>query len=264
MSNGVIRLVGFWLLTACVSSCSSTNESKVCNGGCLCFTTPNDCSGPGCYPTYLESATGEVTFICSNSPVPDAGLQHVPANHRVDGTACPQERGESNQGVGIMGSQDGSAVVLECAFDSDCLNGTNGRCLSAAGPSGSFSCSYDECSSDSDCSGNVPCGCRSSTLSAAANNCATESNCRVDADCGLKGFCSPSLVNKQCQCQGAVFCTPSQLTQSTSCNGNCGHGYFCHTPKDSCLDDRDCGTGNCSYDLTSQAWVCTSVCIGPL
>jgi hypothetical protein len=44
-----------------------------------------------------------------------------------------------------------------------------------------------------------------------------------------------------------------------SCGGDCGHGYFCHTPKDACLDDSDCAGGTCNFDLTSKAWMCTGV-----
>jgi hypothetical protein len=65
-----------------------------------------------------------------------------------------------------------------------------------------------------------------------------------------------------CQCQSQSFCGAS-TAPGTSCNGNCGHGYFCHTPNDRCIDDSDCGGGLCTFDLTGQTWVCVSVCIGP-
>jgi hypothetical protein len=44
-----------------------------------------------------------------------------------------------------------------------------------------------------------------------------------------------------------------------SCNGNCGHGYFCHTARDACLNDGDCAHGTCNFDLTSRVWMCTGV-----
>jgi hypothetical protein len=71
-------------------------------------------------------------------------------------------------------------------------------------------------------------------------------NCRVDASCGAGGYCSPSL-------------------------GSCGNyggvvGYYCHTPKDKCVDDADCaaqGGGDCRYDQASGAWACaTTQCVG--
>ena len=73
-----------------------------------------------------------------------------------------------------------------------------------------------------------------------ANICYTASNCRVDADCGPGGFCSPSNLDTIIQCWGP-----------------CGTGYFCHTPKDSCLDGNDCnGSSGCYLDPTSQSWMC--------
>jgi hypothetical protein len=47
------------------------------------------------------------------------------------------------------------------------------------------------------------------------------------------------------------------------CGGQCGHGYFCHTPNDRCLDDSDCASGTCNFDLTRQSWICTA-CIPPV
>jgi hypothetical protein len=85
-----------------------------------------------------------------------------------------------------------------------------------------------------------------------------------------------SLVNNPCQCASASFCRPGEngcsetgpdgVTKQVpcACGGNCGHGYFCHTAKDSCLDDSDCAGGICTFDLTGQAWICVTVCIGPV
>jgi hypothetical protein len=224
MLDGTLRLRGFWFLVVWAASCSSTNSS-------------------------------------TTDAARDSSATRIPANHRATGSACPQARGAGLSDIPGC-TQVGSPAGCGCTRDSDCPNGTNGRCLSAAGPAGSLYCSYDECSSDSDCSGNAPCGCRVSSASTAANTCATESNCRVDADCGPGGFCSPSQVNSICQCESASYCPPGEQP-GVSCPGNCGHGYFCHTPKDSCLDDSDCGTGTCSFDMTSQAWLCVSICIGP-
>jgi hypothetical protein len=49
------------------------------------------------------------------------------------------------------------------------------------------------------------------------------------------------------------------------CGGDFGHGYFCHTPKDGCIDDSDCadGQGTCNFDQTSKTWLC-SVCFPPV
>jgi len=160
----------------------------------------------------------------------------IPANHRPIGLMCPQQRGPgiSEVGPGCLANAP-LASLIGCTRDSDCTAGTNGRCLQYGGPACNYHCSYDDCSSDSDCSAHAPCACRTSSSDTGANSCATASNCRIDADCGPGGLCSAS---------------------------QCGQGYFCHTPKDSCLDDSDCASGTCNFDLTSQAWLCTG-CINP-
>ena len=47
---------------------------------------------------------------------------------------------------------------------------------------------------------------------------------------------------------------------SCSCE-SCGHGHFCHTQGDTCLDDSDCGKGTCNFDVLTHRWSC-SVCGG--
>jgi hypothetical protein len=157
-----------------------------------------------------------------------------------------------------------------------CTAGTNGRCIAGIGLACSLYCSYDECSGDSDCPGSAPCACRTSATDSAANACATASNCRVDADCGPGVFCSPSLVASSCVCISQSFCKPGQdgtCSETNSngvtvqvpclCNGKCGHGYFCHTPKDRRVDDSKCPIGNtCNYDQDSKSWVCRG-CLFP-
>ena len=199
----------------------------------------------------------------------------IPVNHRPVGLMCPQQRGPGISEVGPGCVANASlASLIGCTRDSDCTAGTNGRCLQAGGPACNYHCSYDDCSSDSDCSAHAPCACRTSSSDTGANSCATASNCRIDADCGPGGSCSASLVGGSCECISESFCAPNEKGCSKtgpdgvtvqvpcSCGGQCGHGYFCHTPKDSCLNDSDCASGTCNFDLTSQAWLCTG-CINP-
>jgi hypothetical protein len=62
-----------------------------------------------------------------------------------------------------------------------------------------------------------------------------------------EGYCSRGTLGDRCNGHG-FFC---QL--------NCGLGYFCRTPKDTCVDDMDCTNGaSCVYDLDSQSWTCGS------
>lgn len=168
----------------------------------------------------------------------------APKKHRPTGSACSEDRTAGTLPADFQGC--GTAGAPQCLKDSDCSIGKNGRCSQA--PNGArcrSDCSYDACSSDSDCTGNVPCDCRVALPSSpAANLCRTGSDCRVDADCGPSGFCSPSDV------RGSV----------------CGWGdaqYFCHRPQDTCLDDSDCGgTTPCSFDPKKGFWECATLC-GP-
>jgi hypothetical protein len=79
-----------------------------------------------------------------------------------------------------------------------------------------------------------------------ASNVCKQGNCRTDADCGAGGYCSPTL-------------------------GSCGNyggvvGYYCHTKRDTCVDDGDCtknGATDCRFDQVSGAWACAgSQCAG--
>ena len=98
----------------------------------------------------------------------------------------------------------------------------------------------------------------------------------MDSDCGPCGYCSPSEANAACECFSVAMCALLPLSQRgtcspgpCSCADSCGHGYFCHTLGDTCVDDSDCGkdSGNtdlaCNYDVPSGTWTC-SVCLGPL
>jgi hypothetical protein len=96
-----------------------------------------------------------------------------------------------------------------------------------------------------------PCSCRPATQAgqgivapmSTSNNYCLMGNCRVDADCGAGGYCSPTF-------------------------GSCGSffgvvGYYCHTPKDKCVDDSDCKAADCRYDPVGGSWACgTSFCAG--
>jgi hypothetical protein len=88
----------------------------------------------------------------------------------------------------------------------------------------------------------------------------------VDDDCGPGGFCSPSQVNVFCVCPSTALCPPGSATSfegsrqvPCACGDGCGHGYFCHTDRDTCLDDTDCGTqGTCNYDRLDRRWRCST------
>ena len=163
-----------------------------------------------------------------------AGAIAVPKVHRTLASTCPAQRA-----VGSLITNP--QTWDQCSQDADCVDGTNGRCLWFK----RGDCSYDTCFSDSDCSNAGVCECRSSEADNAANFCVT-GNCRVDSDCGPANFCSPSVVKSICGHDAST-----------------GFGYFCHTSRDSCVDDSDCGAFEiCAYNLPGRRWTCItqSVC----
>jgi hypothetical protein len=190
------------------------------------------------------------------------GTPRAPKKHRAAGSSCPRERSPGSA-LGSCG-----AALLHCSSDSECTAGMNGRCvLATAGPGCDSNCSYDGCFSDSNCPSNQPCACRSSASSDVPNTCMTGGNCRVDADCGAGGYCSPSQTDFACSCPSTALCEPTKpgegcfvnnVQVSCLCGDSCGHGYFCHTPTDTCTDDSDCSDGTCSYDRTKDRWSCAA------
>jgi collagen type I alpha len=173
----------------------------------------------------------------------------VPAKHRASAVACSTDRP-----AGACPAANGSGApspTLTCTKDGDCTAGANGRCLPLGRVVG-CSCSYDTCTTDADCAQmGGPCVCRPDAqgvvapTTSAANMCLA-GNCRVDADCGAGGYCSPTL-------------------------GSCGNyggvtGYYCHTTKDTCVDDSDCAAksaGDCRYNPAISGWDCESTeCAG--
>jgi Cys-rich repeat protein len=127
-------------------------------------------------------------------------------------------------------------------MDSQCKSdaGTNGRCRYSTGGAIFCSCSYDSCLHDTDCPSGDTCACHGSPFVAGGNFC-IKSGCRVDSDCGAGGYCSPAYNTGSC---GSLL------------------GYYCHTPKDQCVNDSDCvGDGGglpekCSYSTSSGYWMC--------
>jgi hypothetical protein len=91
-----------------------------------------------------------------------------------------------------------------------------------------------------------------------------DSNCRNDIDCGPGGSCSPSQNGVLCFCPSTALCGPDDQCMagntpvSCACGDSCGHGYFCHTPDDTCVDDSDCrNQDTCNYDRLNKLWSCS-------
>ncbi|MGK0359743.1 MAG: hypothetical protein ACI9U2_002049 [Bradymonadia bacterium] len=172
------------------------------------------------------------------APQPDAEPEppiREPARHRVAAEVCDDVRPPGFEGEPREGA--------ECAQDSDCVDGENGRCTA-----GRFIfCSYDHCFADDECgneNGGGVCGCEGAALD--DGNVCLGGDCRVDADCGRGGFCSPTF-------------------------GGCGNfagvvAYHCHTPQDECIDDAECVAmpqGYCAFAPERGLWACSySQCVG--
>jgi hypothetical protein len=222
--------------------------------GFACGRTPLDginATGGG---LSMGGAAGEGGVLSMGGRLASGGTcgpRHIPIHHRQAGVACPQERAPGSVFVNTCSS----VFAGQCTQDTDCTAGMNGRCLPNMRLSCAGQCDYDTCFGDSDCPASQPCACRQSASDSAANSCLNGSNCRIDADCGPCGFCSPTPISL-CVCTSQAFCNPPD--PHASCGDSCGHGYFCHTPQDTCLEDSDCtGHDTCNFDLPSQTWACT-------
>jgi hypothetical protein len=212
-----------------------------------------------------DGGTASCPSLHDASPVAPG---RAPMNHRSARSTCSHERapetatacGCPDGGLDPIPEPDGGFCLCgSCGQDSDCTAGNNGRC-GEVGPGGFLRCSYDACFADSDCPGGAPCECRGNAAS--PNVCQTGGDCAVDSDCGPAGYCSPSLVNSLCFCSDSSLCgdagdtcTPGQLF--CTCGDSCDHGYFCHTPCDTCVDDSDCEhSGTCNFNSIDHRWEC--------
>jgi hypothetical protein len=218
----------------------------------------------------VDARVDDATAVSLDGPSgSQACSSREPQKHRLSGSLCPGQRGPGASGPGAECPPD-AGLPVACWQDSDCTAGSNGRCFTYRGYLACMGqCTYDACGSDSDCPGDVPCDCRPSESSSAANVCVTASNCRVDSDCGPCGYCSPSQVGARCFCPSTALCpdgggacyvgTASGWQEvPCECGDACGHGYFCHTPRDTCIDDSDCvGDGTCNYDTVNKMWSCS-------
>jgi hypothetical protein len=164
----------------------------------------------------------------------------VPDQHRPNSAQCAEPAPPGN----IDCTSDcPTGSNFECASDNDCAaTGVNGRCVNGGGPAGS-SCTHDSCIVDTDCPTGRTCACHDSPYTYRAGNTCVPGNCRVDADCGAGGYCSPSAAST---CSDA---------------GNLCLGYYCHTPKDRCINDSDCASQPltaCIYSTSAGYWACAN------
>jgi hypothetical protein len=197
-----------------------------------------------CCPSYVWACSSETATwtqegdACHCAPdasrmfdasTPDTSTTEVPTNHRPDDSECATAPPAGD----CQNVPDGM-----CSSDSDCTDGTNGRCNESSGGALFCSCQYDACTADTDCPMGQLCACHESPYTGGDGNTCVQGNCRVDSDCGTNGYCSPSA------------------------GGGCGglSGYYCHTASDTCVNDSDCeggGAEDCQYSTTDLRWECT-------
>ena len=235
----VARLIFSLAIAAAVPACGATvtptdgaPDNTTTDGGSVDATTTDAVSDMG---TQEDRVT------------PTDTLRRVPMNHRAVADACPTTRA-----AGACPYPD-AGTLTGCSTDSQCTMGTNGRCIQEVRVA-ACSCSYDQCASDSECTGGAVCACRVNSRGARGANVCLAANCRTDSDCGAQGFCSPTL--------------------DFGCGAYTGlTGYYCHTPQDECIDDGDCagrdagpfggGMPFCGYSPMVGHWACASVqCAG--
>jgi hypothetical protein len=239
---GGARLIAAWLLiTACFAGCGS---KPLTPDGAAAGATGSLAGSTGTAGTGSEAGTGLAGTTGTAGIDSDAGTgAEIPLEHRATAT-CPHQRGPgpANQPYPPDRASPLAPDAGGCTSDSRCKNGMNGRCFPFEGLVGEGGCSYDECLTDANCGSKTPCLCRSSSTDNSANVCVPGGNCAVDSDCGSGGYCSPSWAG----CQE--------------------RHYFCHTTRDTCINDTDCPVDagefscstlpSCAYDTQAQRWAC--------
>lgn len=124
----------------------------------------------------------------------------------------------------------------ECCDDSQCTDGTNGRCISpfvgycgGAGPETGNQCRYDECQIGTDCPENQVCA-QAGTFGRPVNTCII-ALCERDADCenGAEGTCALVHTSDTCpepmlgctykgdECRAAYQCDNGQVCVNGAC-----------------------------------------------
>lgn len=216
-----VGLLGIAITTVALVHCSGGGSDTDSDGGLL----PD-----GASPTPTTPGTGLPPTL------------PVPTDHRATADACATTRGP---GVTVDAGSPGTTTGAgSCTSDADCTAGKNGRCMNEGRQIYAYACSYDECTTDSDCGGTNVCLCAlagNGSGSRSGHRC-LPSDCRVDSDCGSGGYCSP--------------------TYDTTCGSYDGlAGYDCHTAADTCTSDAQCNDGGmagyCAFQPTVNHWGCS-------
>jgi hypothetical protein len=215
----------------------------------MCAVVSLSCGGK----TPSDAATADPANAGGNSR-PDGNLKgncldvvfQASPEESTGMIACPSKEGEvfqldlfSSRAVACDGRGIGLMVgVVSCDGDADCPAGTScglyGSCYEPA-----------KCEDDSQCGPHGACACASMFAAGSAYGTAIAFNqclpaeCRSDSDCD--GFsCGLSDTPEPCDLVRA--------------------GFFCHSSRDECMQNSDCGMAEgCLYEASSRRWTCRSV-----
>ena len=239
----MIRLIGPLLLAAVLAGCSSTNDPNVCHAGCLCFTTPQTCP-TGCYPTYQET-DGGTAFFCSNAPPPGTDGGRVPASHRPVGSMCRKTGARALWPSGLIARRApsrsqpaGKTVIVPPARMVVAWRLAVPRATTTApttsAPTIRTARATHRARADRRAPGVGQTPARPRAIAASTPTADRAASVHpawstISVSARAKTFCPPG--DNGCSETG-----PDGVTKQVpcSCYGNCGHGYFCHTAKDSC------------------------------
>lgn len=159
-----------------------------------------------------------------------------------------------------------------CEEDAECAQLPGGSCRPRIEGGGSYcyptgecrrtplrSCGYrsqfDRCQSDAECTA-LPggyCG-RWLSTSCVYNECDDSCGPAARCECQYVRTCVPADCFSDAECGAGFRCAGSLALE-------CGNlyppvGYHCHTARDECQSDADCGLGNCVFDTALGAWSC--------
>jgi hypothetical protein len=192
---------------------SATNNAT--NGGTNSAT--NNIVNNDVNPAQQCEEAGDCGMELCTQIANSATYCHLPLDLRVEECQTPDE---SN----------------ECCDDSQCTNGTNGRCISpfvgycgGVGPGTGNQCRYDECQVGMDCQENQVCA-PAGTFGRPVNTC-IPALCEHDDDCsnGTGGRCALLHTSDTCpepvlgctyegdECRAAFQCSDGQLCVNGSC-----------------------------------------------
>ncbi|MBN2525037.1 MAG: hypothetical protein JXR76_01500 [Deltaproteobacteria bacterium] len=175
-----------------------------------------------------DSDTGSISDTDSETDTGTIDFRE-PEIHRPEAINCENVHSPEEPPLDAEGN---------CQQHSDCTEGQNGKCVQLGiGARGyEYYCVYDTCYLDAECEQEGMNLCFCSAREEA--HCFQYGNCQVDADCGDGGYCSPSSSD------------------------HCGYyryidGFYCHTPRDTCMDDKDCTEDEfCNFDVYRNLWNC--------